>query len=145
MTINGKIGSSFGHRVSTRTSEPRTSSNRSFNEQVRTAMGNSINLVGKGVNSLVSPIPGAAILSASLSSAATNLTGSNTLHSSNVGGTFTSADGDPASLQNKMIEDNNELLRKQMEVAQITTRYTAESNTIKALHDAQKNIGSNIR
>lgn len=131
-------------RIHTSASQPRTSSNRTFQEQFRGGLGQSIDLTSSALRQIAKPIPGSAALSASLSDAARSLAGSSRLDSSgNVAHAATNGDMD--SLQNEMVRNNQELLEQQVRVGQITTTAQVQSNTVKAYFDAAKGIGSNIR
>ena len=146
MTINA-IGSSGSLRIHTRASERRTSSNKTFQEQFRSGIGGGLDVVNSALRHVAKPIPGSAALSASLSDAARNLSGASRLDGGDVSASLggTSLDADPASLQDEMLRTNQDMLEKQMRVSQITTTYSTRSYILKAMFDALKTIGSNIR
>jgi hypothetical protein len=144
-----KISPNTSHRVNSRLSEGRSSSNRTFNERFSSGFGNGINAVNNAVSTLVRPLPGGANLSASMSDAARNLSGSSLASTSSdaSGNLVTDAalDGDMGNLQSALMKDNQDLLKEQVKVAHVTTAFTAQSNIVKAYHDLGKNIGQNIR
>jgi hypothetical protein len=133
-------------RIHTKASQPRTSSNQSFQDKFRSGLRSGIDLTNSAVRQVVRPIPGSAALSASLSDAASNLDGSSRLSSvASTSASSSSLDGDVNSLQDEMVKKNHDMLEQQMRVSQITTLYNMESNLIKAMFDVLKTIGSNIR
>ncbi len=135
-------------RIHTKASQPRTSSNQSFQDKFRSGLRSGVDLTNSAVRQVVRPIPGSAALSASLSDAAMSLDGPsklNSLGSSSIASSSTSPDGDINSLQDEMVKRNQDMLEQQMRVSQITTFYNAKSNLLKALFDVLKTIGSNIR
>jgi hypothetical protein len=146
MVMPTKIGPLGSVRINTTTSQPRTSSNNTFQEHFRSGIGSGLNLANSALKQIAKPIPGGAALSASLSDAARSLSINNKFE----GGLSASSaniapDSDPASLQDEMLRTNEDMLEQQMRVAQITTSYSTRSYILKALFDALKTIGSNIR
>lgn len=131
-------------RMHTRTSEPRTSSNKTFLESFRSGLGSGIDLTNSALRQVAKPIPGSAALSASISQAALSLNSGSRLDSPAVT-TATSIDGDMGTLQDEMLRNNQDMLEQQMRVSQITTSYSTRSYILKAMFDALKTIGSNIR
>lgn|GEM_PF-2415857 len=132
-------------RIHTRASQPRTSSNLSFQDQFRGGLRAGVDLTNSAVKQVLRPIPGSAALSASLSDAAANLGSASKLDASSAANSNVSLDGDMNSLQDEMVKNNHEMLEQQLRVSQITTSYSTRSYTIKAMFDALKTIGSNIR
>lgn len=132
-------------RVHTRASQPRTSSNRSFQDQFRGGLRAGVDLTNSAVRQVLRPIPGSAALSASLSDAAANLGGASRLDGAAAANTNAAIDGDMNSLQDEMVKNNHEMLEQQLKVSQITTSYSTRSYIVKAMFDALKTIGSNIR
>jgi len=139
-----KISGAGSLRLNTGISKQRTSSNGSFQDHFRGGMRTGINLANNAVRQVLRPLPGSAALSASLSDAAANLNTSSRLDgaSSTTGATL---DGDMGSLQNEMVANNEQMLEQQLRVSQITTSYSTRSYILKAMFDALKTIGSNIR
>jgi hypothetical protein len=145
MSINS-IGSNGSLRIHTRASQPRSSSNETFQEQFRSGIKNGIDLTNSALRQVAKPIPGSAALSASLSDAARNLGGASKLDTSiSANSASSTLDGDPASLQDEMLRNNQDMLEQQMRVSQITTSFSTRSYILKAMFDALKTIGSNIR
>jgi len=136
-------------RVNTRASQPRSSSNQSFQDQFRSGLKTGMDLTNGAVRQIAGPIPGSAAISASLSEAARGLAGpssvsgglSGSLGSSGASG----ASDDMGSLQDEMYKNNNDLLDKQLRISLETTTMTTKSNLMKAYFDAAKTIGSNLR
>jgi hypothetical protein len=142
-TISGS--NSFGSlRIHTRASQPRTSSNHTFQEQFRHGLKSGVDLTNSALRQVAKPIPGSAALSATLSDAARNLSEGNKLDGGLSNGAI-NGDGDMSSLQEDMARNNQELLTQQIRVAYETTTSTTKSNMVKAIFDALKSIGSNIR
>lgn len=145
--ING-ISKSGSLRVHTRATQPRSSSNQTFQEQFRSGLKSGIDLTNSALRQVGKPIPGSAALSATLSDAARSLSSGSRLDGSlgatNVS-TSTATDGDMGSLQDEMLRNNQDMLEQQMRVSQITTSYSTRSYILKAMFDALKTIGSNIR
>lgn len=140
--ING-LNNTGSLRINTRSTMPRTSSNTTFQEQFRSGLKSGIDLTNSALKNVAKPIPGSAALSASLSDAARNLSGGSRLDGGiSSGGAL---DGDMNSLQDEMFKNNQDMLEQQVRVSQMTTVFNAKSNIIKAMYDALKNIGSNIR
>ncbi|MCA9507353.1 MAG: hypothetical protein KC505_02900 [Myxococcales bacterium] len=142
---NSSAGGSL--RVHTKASQPRTSSNLSFQDKFRSGLRSGIDFGNNAIRQVIRPIPGSAALSASISDAASAL-GS----ASRLGGGHSSAspgvppiDGDIDSLQDEMVRKNHDMLEQQMKISHITTVYNMESNLIKAMFDVLKTIGSNVR
>lgn len=142
--VNG-TSSNGSLRVHTRASQPRTSSNQTFQEKFRSGLGSGINLTNSALRQVAKPMPGSAALSATLSDAARNLTGASKLDGSGSAMTNASVDGDMGTLQDEMLRNNQDMLEQQMRVAQITTAYSVKTNTLKAHTDTAKTIISNIR
>ncbi|HXW53711.1 MAG TPA: hypothetical protein VEL47_06370 [Myxococcota bacterium] len=139
-----RLSSNGSLRINTRSNQPRTSSNRTFQEQFRAGLKSGIDLTNSAFRQVAKPIPGSAALSATISDAARSLNGGSKLDSFSSSAT-NPGDGDINSLQDEMVQNNQDLLEKQVHVAQITTTYNARSNIVKAMFDTLKNIGSNIR
>lgn len=139
-TISSGPTGSF--RVNTRTAQPRSSSNKTFQEQFRSGLGNGLDVANSAFKMLTKPIPGAASLSATLSNAARGLAGP-----SGLGEPLSNSliDPDGNSLQGEVLKNNQDLLEQQLRVSQITTSFSTRSNILKALFDTLKTIGSNIR
>ena len=142
--INGSV------RVNTRASQPRSSSNQSFQDQFRSGLKTGIDLTNSAVRQIARPIPGSAAVSASLSEAARSLGAPSSVSgglASSLGGiTGTSASPDDmGSLQDEMYKNNNDLLDKQLRISLETTTMTTKSNLMKADFDSAKTIGSNLR
>lgn len=140
--------SSFGQngslRIHSRANQPRTSSNKSFQEQFRSGLGSGINLTNSALRQVAKPIPGSAALSASLSDAARSLAGPSSVDgASNI--SVNASEGDMGSLQSEMLRNNQDMLEQQVQVSRITTEYSTRSYILKAMFDALKTIGSNIR
>lgn len=133
-------------RVHTRANQPRTSSNKTFQDQFRGGLRSGVDLTNSALRQVGKPIPGSAALSASLSDAAQSLSQPSSLDGSGKGlSSSASVNGDMDSLQNEMVRNNQELLEQQVKVSHMSTVYNAQSNLIKAYHDAQKNIAANLR
>lgn len=143
VNINGGINSS-ALRMNTKASQPRTSSNRSFQDQFRSGLRGGIDLGNSAIRQVIRPLPGSAALSASLSQAAASLDGASGLNS-NLDVGAANLDGSTNSLQDEMLKNNQEMLEQQMRVSQITTSFSTRSYIVKAMFDALKTIGSNIR
>jgi len=139
--------------VNTRASQPRSSSNQSFQDQFRSGLKTGIDLTNSAVRQIARPIPGSAAVSASLSEAARSLGAPSSVSgglASSLGGiTGTNSVGtgtdDMGSLQDEMYKNNNDLLDKQLRISLETTTMTTKSNLMKAYFDAAKTIGSNLR
>lgn len=140
-----KIGPLGSLRVNTSTSQPRTSSNYTFQEHFKNGISGGLNLANSALKQIAKPIPGSAALSASLSDAARSLSIDNNKFDNSVASNNISLDSDPSSLQDEMLRTNEDMLQQQMRVAQITTSYSTRSYIMKALFDALKTIGANIR
>lgn len=135
-------------RVNTRASQPRSSSNQSFQDQFRSGLKTGIDLSNSAVRQIARPIPGSAAISASLSEAARGLAGPSSVSgglSGALGGSGGAASDDMGSLQDEMYKNNNDLLDKQLRISLETTTMTTKSNLMKAYFDAAKTIGSNLR
>lgn len=143
MGLSG-IGSTGSVRINTRSTQPRTSSNRTFQEQFRGGLKGGVDMTNNALRYVGKSIPGTAALSATLSDAARNLGSGSRLDSmGSVAGSV--SDGDSGSLQDEMLRNNHEMLEQQMRISQITTSYSTRSYILKAMFDALKTIGSNIR
>lgn len=142
--ING-ISTNGSMRINTRASQPRTSSNKTFQEQFRSGLKNGIELSNNTLKAVGRPIPGSAALSATLSDAARSLAGASKLDGISTDLANASVDGDINSLQDEMLRNNQDMLEQQLRVSQITTNYSTRSYIMKAMFDALKTIGSNIR
>jgi hypothetical protein len=142
-----RINSNGSLRIHTRATQPRTSSNRTFQEQFRSGLKDSIDLTSSALKQVAKPILGSAALSATFSDAARNLNVGNKLDSLTSASALTSPnlDGDMNSLQDDMVRNNQDMLEQQMRVSQITTSFSTRSYILKAMFDALKTIGSNIR
>lgn len=141
--ING-ISSRGSLRINPRETQPRTSSNATFQEQFRSGLKNGIDVGNSALRQVAKPIAGMPALSAAINDVARNLTkgpGLENASTSNNG----LLDGDITSLEDTMRINNEELLLKQMRVAEITTSFSTRSNILKAFFDALKVIGTNIR
>ena len=156
--MDNQINHGNSVRVHTRASQPRTSSNLSFQEQFRSGLKTGIDLTNSAVRQIARPIPGSAAISASLSDAARSLAGPSSVGGPNMnissgvasvsgglGGGGGSGPDDMGSLQDEMFKNNNDLLDKQLQVSQFTTTVMAKSNLMKAYFDALKAIGANLR
>lgn len=132
-------------RVNTRASQPRTSSNQSFQEKFRSSVGAGLNLTNNAMARVLRPLPGSAALTASLSDAASSLSSSSSLSGMNNDLTSRLQDNDTGSLQDEMLKNNNDLLETQMRVLHATTAMNTRSHIVKAMYDTLKTIGSNIR
>lgn len=160
--MSNSIDNQINHgsvRVNTRASQPRSSSNLSFQDQFRSGLKTGIDLTNSAVRQIARPIPGSAAVSASLSEAARSLGGPSSVSglSGSVGGSLGSSLGgsagsgmgsgsdDMGSLQDEMYKNNNDLLDKQLRISLETTTMTTKSNLMKAYFDAAKTIGSNLR
>lgn len=144
-TINNNPASG-SLRVHTKASQPRTSSNQSFQDKFRSGLRSGIDLTNTAAKQVIRPIPGSAALSASLSSAASSLDGGSRLSTVSPSSSGApSIDGDINSLQDEMVRKNHDMLEQQMKISHITTVYNMESNLIKAMFDVLKTIGSNVR
>jgi hypothetical protein len=130
-------------RLNTRASQMRTSSNQTFQEQFRMGLKNGIDLTNSALRQVAKPIPGSAALSNALSDASRNLSIASRLDAAP--SATSPLDGGINSLQDDMIKNNQDMLEKQMQVSQITTSYSTRSYILKAMFDALKTIGSNIR
>jgi hypothetical protein len=130
--------------MNTRATQPRTSSNATFQEQFRNGLKSGIDVTNNALRQVAKPIAGMPAMSAAISDVARNLTPTSSLDSSALtqNGLI---DGDINSLEDTMRINNEELLLKQMRVAEITTSYSTRSNILKAFFDALKAIGTNIR
>lgn len=144
MLVNG-FNPNGNLRINKGVSQPRTSSNQTFQEKFRAGMKNGIDLTNSALRQVTKPIPGSAALSATLSDAAKNLGGSSRLDGGTAGLATATADGDMGALQDAMARKNEDLLAQQMRVSMETTTYTTQSNILKAYFDASRAIGSNIR
>lgn len=149
-TISG-INSNGSMRIHTRANQARTSANDTFQQQFKKGLGQGIGLTNSALRQVAQPIPGSAALSASLNDAARSLNGPSSLGGLSSGGgsggiSSTSAlDGDMGSLQDEMLRNNQDMLEQQVRVSKITTEYSTRSYILKAMFDALKTIGSNIR
>lgn len=134
-------------RMNTRASQPRSSSNQSFQEKFRSGLKTGIDVTNSAVRHVARPIPGSAALSASLSDAARSLGGPSSMGgaSASLGGGSVGGTDDMGSLQDEMLKSNNDMLDKQLQVSQFVTSVTTRSYLIKSYFDALKTIGSNIR
>jgi hypothetical protein len=131
-------------RIHTNSTRPRTSSNRTFQEQFKDGLKNGISLTDSALRQVTKPIPGSAALTASLSNAANNLNTGSKLDGSNPSLPNTPG-SDINSLEEEFVHTNQELLDKQIRLAQITTVYTTESNLVKTYFDTERNIIQNMR
>lgn len=132
-------------RVNTRAMEKKTSSNQSFNEQLRLGIKDGLGLANNALRQVATRIPGGAQLSASLSETAHKLSPSNSLGLMAEGNDdFLPTNGN-AGLQDDLVKNNKEMLEKQMKVSQITTSFSTKSYILKAFFDSLKTIGANIR
>jgi len=145
MPIISGISSRGAIRVNTHASQPRTSSNATFQEQFRSGLKNGIDVTNNALRQVAKPIAGMPALSAAISDAALNLTSGPGLNSAATSANNGILDGDINSLEDTMRINNEDLLLKQMRVAEITTSYSTRSNILKAFFDALKAIGTNIR
>ena len=141
--LNG-LSSNGSMRINTRLAQPKTSSNRTFQEQFRAGLKNGVDVTNSAFRQVAKPIPGSAALSATISDAARNLSGASKLEDLNSIATAPAGDGDINSLQDEMLRNNQDMLEQQMRVSLMTTTFTTRSNTIKAWFDALRQIGSNI-
>ena len=134
-------------RMNTRASQPRSSSNQSFQEKFRSGLKTGIDVTNSAVRQVARPIPGSAALSASLSDAARSLGGPSSMGGagSSLGGGALQGSDEMGSLQDEMLKSNNDMLDKQLQVSQFVTSVTTRSYLIKSYFDALKTIGSNIR
>lgn len=134
-------------RINTRASQPRTSSNSSFQDKFRAGLSTGVNATNSALQHVIRPIPGSAALTATLSNAAANLNSPSSLNNTSAGGApgTLSLDGDMGSLQDEMLRSNNEMLDTQMRVLHATTSINTRSHIVKAMYDTLKTIGSNIR
>lgn len=138
-------------RMHMKTSQPKTSTNSTFQQQFGKGLKVGVQAGSNAVGNIIRPLPGGAALAASVSDMASNLDnsriGGGLNPSSSVGGGVgsLSTDGDTNGLQDDLVKRNQDMLDQQMRVSHITTIYNAKSNLIKALFDVLKTIGSNIR
>ncbi len=143
--LNG-LSTSGGHlRINTRAMEKKTSSNQSFNEQIRSGIREGLGLGSSAIRQVASRIPGGAQLSASLSEAANKLSPSSSLGFSPEAGGDDLLDMGATGSQDDLVKNNKDMLDKQMKVSQITTSFSTKSYILKALFDSLKTIGANIR
>lgn len=126
-------------RITTRTNQPRTSSNKTFQEQFTRGADKTLNLV----RSAIHKIPGTAALSASLAHGSSGLSTLSKLESLDGSSLDKTLGGD--SIQDEMIKTSQELLARQVEVAQATTLINAESGVIKLIVETKKQIIGNFR
>lgn len=143
-TINNGFNSNGSLRINTRATQPKTSSNRTFQEQFRSGLKSGIDLTNSALRQVAKPIPGSAALSSTLSDAARSLSGGSKLDNTS-SLSANPIDGDMGSLQDEMLRNNQDMLEQQMRVSQITTSYSTRSYILKAMFDTLKSIGSNIR
>jgi hypothetical protein len=141
--ING-ISSRGSLRINPRETQPRTSSNATFQEQFRSGFKNGIDVGNSALRQVAKPIAGMPALSAAINDVARNLTKTPGLENASISSNSL-LDGDITSLEDTMRINNEDLLLKQMRVAEITTSYSTRSNILKAFFDALKVIGTNIR
>src|SRR5579871_1246875 len=134
--VNG-LSSNGSLRINTRSTQTRTSSNQTFQEQFRLGLKNGIDLTNNAFQKVATPIVGSAALSATLSDAARSLTGKvGGLESSSSPLASNPGDGDIKSLEAEMQLHNQEMLEEQMRISQITTSYSTRSYILKAMFDA---------
>jgi hypothetical protein len=141
---NLTVGPLGSFRLNTRTAQPRTSSNKTFQEQFRGGLKSGIDISNSAFRQITRPIPGASSLSASISQAAQNLSGPSSLD----GGTELAnaiVDGDAGSLQGEVLKNNQDMLEQQLKISQITTMFSTRSNILRTVFETLKTIGSNIR
>jgi hypothetical protein len=148
-------------KIRTNRTNERSSSNQSFNEKFRAGLKTGVDVGNTAVRNVLRPIPGSAVLSSSLSSAAASLGGPSSLSGlsndmapsiggalggmNNASGALGGVNGDIGSLQDEMVKNNNDLIEKQWAISQISTFFTTQTNMIKNLFETLKAIASNIR
>jgi len=127
----------------------KTSSNLDFSTQLRKVMSQSAHLASKATSAAAPLVPGASVMSAVLSDAASSLAypensiaGMGGFKITGSGGNFLQSFEE---MQQNMMSMNMQMIGVQRQFQQMSEQYTLASNVLKTKHDAEKNAISNIR